>query len=132
MTSQRVKAVSKDVVRGWAVQAAQIADDKKGTRTLVLDVGNVLAITDFFVITSASNNRLARTIADTIEETLGLNGGPVTLRREGFSEATWLLLDFGDLVVHVFTDEMRDFYEIERLYRDVPVVTWEPLAAASE
>ncbi len=123
-----------DVVREWAISAARIADDKKGTDIVVLDVSSVLAITDYFVITSASNSRLVRTIAESVDEELHTGSGIRPLRVEGLREPSWVLLDYGDLVVHVFSDEMRKFYEIERLYRDVPVVEWErvKLLAAGE
>lgn len=123
-----------DVVREWAISAARIADDKKGTDIVVLDVSSVLAITDYFVIASASNSRLVRTIAESVDEELHRGSGIRPLRVEGLREPSWVLLDYGDLVVHVFSDEMRKFYEIERLYRDVPVVEWETaeLLAAGE
>lgn len=123
-----------DVVREWAISAARIADDKKGTDIVVLDVSSVLAITDYFVIASASNSRLVRTIAESVDEELHSGSGIRPLRVEGLREPSWVLLDYGDLVVHVFSDEMRKFYEIERLYRDVPVVQWErvKLLAAGE
>lgn len=123
-----------DVVREWAISAARIADDKKGTDIVVLDVSSVLAITDYFVIASASNSRLVRTIAESVDEELHFGSGIRPLRVEGLREPSWVLLDYGDLVVHVFSDEMRKFYEIERLYRDVPVVQWESvkLLAAGE
>ena len=87
------------------------------------------ATTDFFVITSANNGRQVRTIAEAVEERLK-ESGRVPLRTEGRSDLTWVLLDYGDLVVHVFLEETRRFYDIERLYRDVPRVDWEPLARA--
>jgi ribosome-associated protein len=110
---------------GLASLAARVADEKKGDDTVVLEVGNVLAITDYFVITSARNTRLVRTIAEEIERQVKLAGGPGPLRVEGLSELSWVLLDYGDVVVHVFLEENRRFYDIERLYRDVPVVRWD-------
>mgnify|MGYP000948661061 CR=1 FL=1 len=105
--------------------AAGAADEKAGEQTMVLDVGAVLAITDAFVIASAGNKRLVRTIAEHIEEVVRQRLERSPLRTEGFTDLQWVLLDYGDVVVHVFTDETRRFYEIERLYRDVPVVAWE-------
>ena len=96
-----------DVVREWAISAARIADDKKGTDIVVLDVSSVLAITDYFVIASASNSRLVRTIAESVDEELHFGSGIRPLRVEGLREPSWVLLDYGDLVVHVFSDEMR-------------------------
>jgi ribosome-associated protein len=122
------KRVDRDVVLEWANAAAAVADDKQGFDTTVLEVGAVMGITDFFVITSGSNSRQVRTIAEEIEKRLKhLGVGPP--RVEGRSDLTWVLIDYGDLVVHVFLEETRRFYDIERLYRDVPVIDWR--AAAS-
>lgn len=104
--------------------AARAADDKKGGDIVVFAVGDVLAITEYFVITSASNRRLVRTLVDEIEAAVKLAHGRSPLRIEGVTEQQWVLIDFGDVVVHVFSDEIRAYYEIERLYRDVPRVDW--------
>jgi ribosome-associated protein len=104
--------------------AASTADDKQGLDTIVIPVGKVLSITEFFVITSASNRRLVRAIADEVEQRIRAEAGRSPGRVEGHREQQWVLLDYGDVVVHVFLDEMRQFYEIERLYRDVPRVDW--------
>ncbi len=116
-----------DPGRDWALVAARVADDKQGRDTIVLFVGDVLAITDYFVITSGTNSRQVRTMAEEIEKSIRAEGGPSPLRVEGLRDLTWVLLDYGDLVVHVFDDETRRFYDIERLYRDVPVVAWRPV-----
>jgi ribosome-associated protein len=123
------RPVDRDTVGRWAAVAAKAADDKQGTETVVLDVGSVLAITDFFVITSAPNTRLVRTIAEAVEERLRKAGGPTPLGVEGRADLQWVLLDYGDLVVHVFSEPTRRFYDIERLYRDVPVLPWRSLVA---
>ena len=104
----------------WALVAARAADDKKGTDTVVLSVGDVLAITDAFVITSAPNTRQVRTIAEAVEEQVNAAGGPKPHRIEGLDDLRWVLLDYGSFVVHVFLQEARDYYELERLWRDVP------------
>lgn len=105
--------------------AARAADDKKADRTLILEVGNVLAITDYFVITSANNRRLVRTVVEAVEEAVRAELGRSPLRLEGLAEQLWVLVDYGDVVVHVFAEEIRMYYEIERLYRDVPKVPWD-------
>ena len=105
--------------------AARAADDKKGSDIIVFAVGDVLAITEYFVITSASNRRLVRTLVDEIEQAVRQRLGRSPIRLEGVSEQQWVLIDFGDVVVHVFSDEIRAYYEIERLYRDVPKVDWQ-------
>ena len=106
--------------------AARAADDKKGEDTVILDVSGVLVIADAFVVTSAANRRLVRTLAEEVEEQVRLEHGRSPLRTEGLGDLQWVLLDYGDVVVHVFAEEQRRFYEIERLYRDVPRIAWEP------
>jgi ribosome-associated protein len=107
-----------------ACVAARAADDKKADHTLVLAVGEVLAITDYFVIASASNRRLVKSVVDAVEEAVRETLGRSPIRIEGASEQQWVLVDFGDVVVHVFAEEIRMYYEIERLYRDVPKIEW--------
>ena len=112
--------------RDLAVTIAQVADEKHGSSILVLQVGDVLAVTEYFVIASASNRRLVKTLVDEIEEQVRERTGRSPLRTEGVREQQWVLVDYGDVVVHVFLSEIRDFYEIERLYNDVPTIPWSP------
>ena len=77
------------------------------------------------MIASASNRRLVRTLVDDVEAVVRAELGRSPLRIEGAAEQQWVLIDFGDVIVHVFSEEMRRYYEIERLYRDVPKVRWE-------
>jgi ribosome-associated protein len=119
------KEVARETVLSWAVLAARAADDKKATDTRVLDVGRILAIADVFVIASAPSGRQVKAITDEIEDRLKAEAGIGPLRIEGLRDLSWVLLDYGDVVVHVFSDEMRAFYEIERLYRDAVVVDWQ-------
>ena len=104
--------------------AAKAADDKKADHTLVLEVGEVLSITDYFVITSANNRRMVKSVVDAVEDAVREQLGRTPLRSEGVGEQQWVLIDYGDVVVHVFAEEMRMYYEIERLYRDVPKIAW--------
>jgi ribosome-associated protein len=120
--------VSTAAAAALAITAARAADDKKAENTIVLQVGNVLGITEYFVITSASNRRLVRTIVDAVEEQVRAEHGRSPLRSEGVGEQQWVLVDFCDVVVHVFADEVRAYYEIERLYRDVPRLEWQATA----
>ncbi len=115
-----------DEAKRWAITAARAADDKQGRATLIIDVGDVLAITEQFVITSASNPRQVATIAQEIEEKISAEGGPKPLRIEGLDDLHWVLLDYGSFVVHVFLDETRAYYELERLWADVPRLEWRP------
>lgn len=122
-----------DETKQWAVVAAQAAAAKNGEDTVVLDVGRILSITDAFVVTSASNSRLVKTIVEEVEKAVKSTGGPSPIRIEGLSEAQWVLLDYGDFVVHVFLDEVRRYYDLERLWSDVPRVDWDderPMEAA--
>lgn len=108
----------------WAIAAAHAADAKQGHDTVVLRVGPILGITDLFVITSAPNNRLVRAIAEEVELRVGADGGPKPLRTEGLDDMRWVLLDYGDFVVHVFQDEARAFYDLDRLWADAERVDW--------
>ena len=114
-----------DEVREWARMAARAAASKGGTDTMVLEVGQVLAITDAFVITSGRNSRQVATIAEEVEAQLKAGAGITPLRVEGKTQAEWVLLDYGDFVVHAFLDETRAYYELERLWSDAPRVEWE-------
>ncbi|MDQ3542404.1 MAG: ribosome silencing factor [Actinomycetota bacterium] len=107
-----------------ALAAARSADEKQGRNIVILDVGDVLAITDFFVVIDAPNRRLVRTLVDEIEQSVRELSGRSPVRLEGLKEQQWVLVDYGDVIVHVFLDEVRRFYEIERLYRDVGKVDW--------
>jgi len=109
---------------GLHLDAARAAAKKTDAPTVVLDVGDVLAITGWFVITSGSSTRQVRAIADAIEEDVFAAGGPKPIRVEGLEDGTWVLMDYGEVIIHVFDDETRSFYDIERLWRDVPTVEW--------
>lgn len=104
--------------------AAQACDDKQGQEIVVLPVGDVLAVTEYFVVTSAQSGRQVRAIADNILENVRILTDRSPLRTEGAREQQWVLIDYGDVVVHVFAEEQRRFYEIERLYKDVVPIDW--------
>lgn len=110
----------------WPIAAARAADDKKATDVVILRVGDVLAITDFFVIASAPNPRQVRAIVDAVEEQITKAGGPKPVRIEGLTDLDWVLMDYGPFVVHVFNQATREYYELERLWSDVAVIDWEP------
>jgi ribosome-associated protein len=119
-----------DATERWVVIAAQAAASKKAVDPLILDVGDVLAITDAFVIASGTNPRQVRTIAEEIEQQISDAGGPKPLRIEGLDDLRWVLVDYGPFVVHVFLQEARDYYELERLWSDVPRIAWEERTAS--
>jgi ribosome-associated protein len=103
--------------------AARAASDKLARDILLLEVGQVMALTDWFVIATGNNSRQVRTVADEVTGALKAAGAGAP-RIEGLNEANWVLLDFGDVVVHVFQPETREFYGLERLWADVPAVEW--------
>ncbi len=108
-----------------AIAAAEAAADKLATDIVLLDVSAQLVITDVFVLCSAANERQVKAIVDAVEERL-MRDGAKPLRREGEQESRWVLLDFGDIVVHVQLAEERIHYAIERLWKDCPVVPLPP------
>jgi ribosome-associated protein len=109
--------------------AARAAADKKAERPVILDVAAQFGIVGAFVICSASNDRLVRTIAEEVEHRVKEAGGGGPARVEGLSAGTWVLLDYGDLVVHVFDEEWRTFYDLERLWKDAARVEWDEESA---
>jgi ribosome-associated protein len=110
--------------------AAAAAADKKGEDIVVLDVGDILGIADAFVITSASNTRQVRTIVEEVEKQVREKSDAKPRAVEGLDDASWVLLDYGDVVVHVFLTETRAFYGLERLWADAARVPWENAAAS--
>jgi ribosome-associated protein len=101
--------------------AATAADAKQGVDLVALDVSGPLPLTDIFLLATGRNERNVVAIASEIEDQLIANGSK-PLRREGRAEGRWILLDFGDLVVHVFHEEDRMYYSLERLWKDCPVI----------
>jgi ribosome-associated protein len=116
---------SLDQVREWCRTAARASDEKGGEDTVILSVGPAIAITDAFVITSGHNPRQIRTITEEIEARLKRAGGPAPARIEGLDDARWVLMDYGDFVVHVMADEARDFYQLDRLWSDAERWAWD-------
>jgi ribosome-associated protein len=111
--------------------AARAADAKKAHDIVILDVGEILGIVESFVIASAPNSRLVRAIVDEVERELFERTGDKPRAVEGLRDASWVLLDYGDLVVHVFLAETREFYDLERLWSDVARVPWTDSASAA-
>ena len=102
--------------------AARAGGEKKGEQIVAFDVSEQLAITDAFLIISASNERQVGAIVDAVEDALR-EAGAKPIRREGQRDGRWVLLDYGDIVVHVQHEEERAFYALERLWRDCPAIT---------
>ena len=105
--------------------AARAAADLKASDVVILDVGPLLSIAGYFVIASASNPRQVRAVVDDIEAKVKSELQRSPVRTEGVREQQWTLIDYGDVVVHVFLDSVREFYEIERLYMDAARLDWE-------
>jgi ribosome-associated protein len=105
--------------------AARAADAKSGGETTVLAMGELLCLTDAFVITSGGNTRQVKTIVDQVEREVKEACGLAPVRVEGLDDARWVLMDYGDFLVHVFLDEARDFYDLEHLWADAPRVRWQ-------
>ncbi|MCL1971936.1 MAG: ribosome silencing factor [Endomicrobia bacterium] len=104
-----------------AEQAAKIADGKKAVRTVILDVRDLTAIANYFVITTAESTPQINAICGEIEKTFKEKGMPV-VRREGVSSASWRVLDYGGLVVHVMSPHVRDLYNLEKLWNDAKII----------
>ena len=124
-----------DFARDLALTAAQAAADKLATDIVLIDVSDRLAITDVFVVVTGNNERQVEAIVDEVEERLRLAGSK-PIRREGQRDGRWVLLDYGDIVVHVQHSEERVFYSLERLWKDCPFIEFRdatvPPAAATE
>ena len=102
--------------------AALAADDKKATDIVVLDLAGLSDVCDYFLICTAGNPRLLDAVVDEIEEKVKRNAGVGPLSHEGRAGASWVLLDYGSVVVHAFLPEARDYYRLERLWGDAPQV----------
>ena len=108
--------------RECAIIAARAADEKKATDIMVQEVGDLISMTEYFVIATAANNRQVDAIIDVIEEAERLQAHVKPLHREGTDDGLWALLDYGNFVVHVFQPETRDYYRLEDLWNDAPIV----------
>jgi ribosome-associated protein len=130
--SRRVREAPVEVIEHWVRTAARAASSKTDDETVVLEVGEVLSITTWFVITSGRNPRQVKALVEEIEEQIDLAGGPKPISIEGLDALEWVLMDYGDFVVHVFVESARRFYELERLWSDVPRLDWQgPTATVS-
>ena len=126
---QLLSTVDTSASRALALRAAEAAGDKKASDIRLLEVGDLLGITDFFLLCSAGNDRQLRTVVEEVAYQLKQEQARVPARREGAPETGWMVLDYGDVVVHAFTDEQRRFYDLERLWADAPSETFDELAA---
>jgi len=118
-----------DRTRELVAIAAAAAESKGAEDLLAFDVSEPLPLVDVFLLATGSSERNVAAIADAVEEAM-LEVGVKRLRREGRQESRWVLLDFGDLVVHVFHEQERVFYGLERLWKDCPIVPIDTVAPA--
>jgi len=98
--------------------AIRSASEKKAFDMIALDLRNIASFSEFFIIASGSNQRQVQAIADGVNEQLKKQFGQRPVRTEGYNAAEWVLLDYGDFIVHIFNKESRDFYDLARLWRD--------------
>ena len=117
--------------REVAARAARAAAAKQATDIVALDVHELIVITDYFVICSVASGPQLKAVTEAVEDRIrtGLDRRPV--RREGDAEGGWLLLDYIDVVVHVFGEEEREYYDLERLWSDAPRPAWATAGARS-
>jgi ribosome-associated protein len=108
--------------------AARAAQDKLGRDTVVLAMGELLGVTEAFVVTSGGNGRQVKSIVDEVEQQVKKVSGQAPLRVEGLRDLQWVLMDYGDFLVHVFHEETRAFYDLEHLWGNAPRV--DPTAAS--
>ena len=115
--------VSKELdSRGRALIAAAAADDKKATDIIAMHVRQTMLITDYLVIVTGANNRQVDAITEAVEDAMRIKANAKPIGREGLDELSWVLLDFGDVVVHIFQPQLRDFYRLESLWSDSPLL----------
>ncbi len=111
--------------RTLALQCAGLAEQKKASHIVVLDVRGIFSLAGYFVICSAESDRQTRAIASHIEDTMG-RGGIEPLGVEGMTEGRWVLMDYDEVIVHVFQEEVRSFYDLEGLWGEAPRIGLRP------
>lgn len=125
--SRRLGGANKiDGVKDLAATAASLLDEGKGVNVTVLSVGDMTTIADYFVIASGATERQVKALTDRV--LLGLNHKRKPSHIEGYETGSWVLMDYGDVIVHVFREQERAFYGLERLWGDAPRLEWEPSA----
>lgn len=112
---------NKEASKELAALAIKALEDKKAEDIRIIDISNVSVLADYFLIANGSNRSQIQSLADHVEEQLGKAGTPVR-QIEGYDTANWILLDFGDIIIHIFDKENRLFYDLERIWRDGALV----------
>lgn len=118
-----------EAAKAFAVEAARLAANTRCHQVVVLDVRDLSPVTDFFVLATGTSARQMRTVVDEIDE-LGASRDFKPLSRSGYEGETWILTDFVDVIVHVFNDEARHYYDLDSLWGDAKLVEWKPQQAA--
>lgn len=113
-------------IKEMARLAIEALEEKKAEDIRVIDISQVSVIADYFIIANGTNKSQIQTLSDTVEETLG-RAGFLLKQKEGFRNANWVLLDFGDIIIHIFDKENRLFYDLERIWRDGKTIAAEEL-----
>ncbi|OFZ20357.1 MAG: ribosome silencing factor [Bdellovibrionales bacterium GWB1_55_8] len=121
METEQTSSGTSDPSREKALLCARAAIDKKSENVKVLDLTDISGFTDYFVICSGQSDRQVQAIADAVNHAMG-SAGRELLSSEGYGEGRWVLMDFGDIVVHVFLDALREYYDLEALWGDAPRV----------
>ncbi|HEY7478294.1 MAG TPA: ribosome silencing factor [Actinomycetota bacterium] len=130
MTEGATRGDGLGAARAVALAAARAAADKQARDIVILDVHELIVITDFFVLCTADTQRQLKTVIGSVEDAVREDLQVRPVRREGEADAGWWLLDYVDVVVHVFGSDERDYYDLERLWRDAPRLGWEDGAQA--
>jgi ribosome-associated protein len=120
-TSQATSVSTGDPSKDKALECARAAIDKKAENLRVLDLTQISGFTDYFVICSGMSDRQVQAISDSVESAMA-GAGHDAISIEGYSDGRWVLMDFGDVVVHVFLDALREYYDLENLWADAPRV----------
>ena len=115
-----------EVSKKMAAMAVAALEDKKGEDIRVIDISEISTLADYFIIAAGTNRNQVQALADNVQEKLGREGH-MTKNVEGYDAGNWILLDFGDIIVHVFDSENRVFYDLERIWRDGKPVEKESL-----
>ena len=120
-THRSIEVYSEDSSRNKALHCARAAIEKKAENLRVLNLTDLSSFTDYFVICSGMSTRQVQTVAESVEQALDALGFEL-LSSEGYADGRWVLMDFGDVVIHVFLDALREYYDLETLWRDAPKV----------
>jgi len=115
-----------DESRKMALIAVEALEDKKGNDITILDISEISVLADYFIIAGGSNRNQIQAMSDSVEEALG-RAGYLPKQIEGYQSAGWILLDFKDIIIHIFSKEDREFYDLERVWRDGKEITKEDL-----